>query len=585
MIATINKFLGLNQDTTGETQIALGESPNMINWRVTENYKIRKREGYKKLFNSLGNKNIQGMWYGKINGSYHFLFAYDGKIYEHNLTTHTNAELGTLTDAKTFFFTFNDKVYIRNGHEYKYWDGTTFGTVTGYRPVIAVATPPAGGGTANEEINNLNGLKEQWFSPDGVATVFKLTESNIDSVDFVKNRETGVTYTVTTDYTVNLTTGEVTFLVVPTVGALPDKISIGWKKSNGIRSELDKNPYSLLYGGENDTRVFIYGGSKNRYYYTGLADGLPSAEYFPANSYNDVGSSEFNVTALIKQYDRLIIYTENAAYYSYYDNIIDPTGQTIISFPTYPLNSAVGHVAPGQLQLIQNNPFSIFHGVYEWTATNVRDERNATYISKKVQPSLDEVDLKQAITVDFEKKGEYWLCVGSTVWIFNYRNSTWYMYDNINAKCFLVIDEHLYFGSVGTIEKFDMTNKNDNDEAIEAVWEMAFYDFGVEWRQKFSNKMWVSLNPEPRAKIDLSYQTDKDVSSETLQAVYFLATFGNMNFSNFGFSTNYNPQPFKFKIKAKKFVYFKILISNNQLDENAVVLSINIDVNIGGEAK
>ena len=46
----IDRFLGLNEDSTGDTQLKLGESPDMTNFRITENYKLKKREGYSPLF-------------------------------------------------------------------------------------------------------------------------------------------------------------------------------------------------------------------------------------------------------------------------------------------------------------------------------------------------------------------------------------------------------------------------------------------------------------------------------------------------------------------------------------------------------
>ena len=39
---TINKFLGLNLSNTGDTQIKLGESGNMNNFYITNDYKLRK---------------------------------------------------------------------------------------------------------------------------------------------------------------------------------------------------------------------------------------------------------------------------------------------------------------------------------------------------------------------------------------------------------------------------------------------------------------------------------------------------------------------------------------------------------------
>ena len=39
---TIDKFLGLNISNTGDTQIKLGESGNMENFYITNDYKLKK---------------------------------------------------------------------------------------------------------------------------------------------------------------------------------------------------------------------------------------------------------------------------------------------------------------------------------------------------------------------------------------------------------------------------------------------------------------------------------------------------------------------------------------------------------------
>lgn len=581
---TIDRFLGINEDTSGETQLQLGESPSMTNFRLTENYKLRKREGYEELFASLGAYDIQGMWYGKISGTYHFLFACNGNVYTHNLDTGTNTSIGTLTDAKTFFFAFGDKVYMLNGHEYKSWDGTTFGEVAGYVPLIATATPPAGGGTDNEGINLLTGKKRQWFSGDGTATVYQLRETNITSVDSVEVG--GVAKTVGSEYSVDLTAGTVTFTVAPPSGT-PDNVAIQWTKGTGSRTEVTAHKFAMFYGGQNDTRVFIYGDGTNRYYYTGLADGVPSAEYFPALNYREISSSEYSVTDIVRQYDRQIIYTNGGeTWYSYYDPItID--GNTIADFPTYPLNNAIGNVAFGQAQLIQNNPYSIQSGIYEWGATNVRDERNAVYISKRVQPSLDNVDLTQAITTDWERRKEYWMAIGNVVWIYNYRLDTWYKFELAhNVTGFLFIDNELYFSTDnGQIMKFDRLLTSDNGTSISASWEMNFYDFESEWLRKFLTEMWISLQPENKSSVDITYQTDRDADSDVYTAEYSLATFENADFGDWSFLVNYNPQPFRFKIKAKKFVYFKLILTNDSDIDKLTVLSINFPVRLGSKVK
>lgn len=579
----IERFLGLNEDTSGDTQLELGESPNMLNFRLTENFKLRKREGYKELFPSLGAFDIRGMWYGKVAGSNHFLFATNGHIYEHNLTSHANTSIGLLTDDETSFFAFGSKVYMLNGHEYKSWDGTTFGDVAGYIPLVATATPPAGGGSVNEQINLLTGKKRQTFSGDNLATLYQVAETALTSVDVVK--VAGVTKTVTTDYTVNLALGQVTFVVKPPVGQ--DNVDIQWTKGTGSRSEITENRFAMFFGGQNDSRVFFYGDGSNRYYYTGLAAGVPSAEFLPANNYREISSSQYAVTDIIRQYDRQIIYTNGGeAWYSYYDPITLVSGDVEADFPTFPLNDAIGNIAIGQAQLIQNNPFSIHNGVHEWVATNVRDERNAVYKSKKVEPSLDAEDLTQAITIDWEARREYWLAIGNQVWVYNYRLDAWYRFELAdNITCFFVVNNELYFGTSGQIMKFDESKRSDNGTVISSRWEMNFYDFEVEWLRKFLNRIWVTIQPGTKEKIVVEWETDKDASSQSYPLTYNLLDFANVDFGAWSFLTYYNAHPNRLKVKAKKFVYFKLILTNDSLTESATVLSINLLARTGGEAK
>lgn len=594
---SINKFLGLNMDITGETQLNVGESPYMVNFQITENYKLKKVNGYTQLFDNIAARPIQGMWRGKINGAYHFLYACDGKLYKYD--NGINTELGTLTDAKTFFFAFNDKVYILNGVEYKYWDGVDFLPVAGYRPLIAINTPPAGGGTLYEQINVLTGAKRQTFSPDETVKAYQLAETNIDSIDYVKVN--GELKTITTDYTVDLANGKVNFVTAPETGN-PGSIEIGWTKGTGQRDLILKCRAALLYGGANDTRVFMWGNGdyKNRRFYSGLADGVPSAEYFPANYWSDVGSDEFEITDIVKQFDRQIIFTENKAYYSYFEMIGDE-----VAFPVYPLNDVKGNKAFNQARIVLNNPYTIMEGVYEWLTTSVRDERNVRYMSKRVQPALDEVDLTAAITYDHEVNGEYWLSIANNVYIYNYRNDTWYYYQfSHNITSFISINDVLYFGTDnGQIMKFDAAVRDFNGQAITAIWEMSFYDFNAEYILKYVNQMWISLKPDTKSSLDVFWQTDKDpnyisfldfneidfsnftFSTPSSTIGYNLLDYGKINYRRWTYNTDNSPQPFGIKLKAKKFTYFKIILYNDDIYDSSTVLSINIAPRFGGVVK
>ena len=671
----IDKFLGMNLDSTGDTGLKLGESGSMSNWKITENYKLKKRNGYSQLFTDLTG-DVNSMWGGKINSNDFLLFAIATKIYARGILSDTdyasldtatyvnvdviktsaldtttvgtvaldnivvvdnltevalsdvdnvtsngkyyydsskvlnfivtkgayaniasartglgsqNAYLpvGTCVDGTVRFFSFNDKVYMQDGTDYKYWAGSgAFADVVGYVPALYTATTPAGAGTEFEGINLLNSQKRTYFSGDGAAVDYYLPETAVDSVD--KVYEDGILLTVAVDYTVVEATGIVTFGAAP--ANLSNNVQIYWTKDNTTRIEIENCLYNMQFGGKNDTRIFMWGNSnhKNRVYYSDLdGNGLPSAEYFPALNFNDIGSDEYAVTDVVRQYDRQIIYKQNESFYSYYDAYTDTSNVTYVVFPVFTLNQVKGNVAYDQVRLVNNNPYSIFDGIQEWIATNVRDERNAVYISKRVQPDLDLVDLTTAITVDYEKNWEYMICVGSVVWIHNYRLDVWYKYNLLDTPNFMyVYQNELYFCTDNTIMKFDDTFA-DNAVKFDDYWYMNYYNFGAGWLRKQINKIFFGIQPQSNSSLNVSWESDYAISNTvtriTNQGRVF--SFANLHFDDFTFNTIYNPKEVMKKIKIKKFTYMKLKLYCNSLTDTATVTSLTIPVNYGGDSK
>lgn len=586
----IDRFLGLHMDSTDGLNIQVGELSVLKNVRITENYKMRKREGYSQVFTAGSGGKIQGMWYGKLGASYYFVFARDGYCYSGNLSNGTTTSLGALTNARTYFFAFNDKLYIQNGSEYKVWTGTgSISDVAGYVPLVRIETPPTGGGTKYEEFNLLTGKKHQRFNANGTASAFTISEVNVNSIDAVKvlevvgGVEQWVTKTVTTHYTVNTTTGVITF----TAGNIPasgiDNVDIFWTKGSGDRSLVTANRQSVLFGGSNDSRVFMYGNG-NSVTYSALADGVPSAEYFTTSTYETIGSDEYDITQISKQYDRIIIHTERNSFYMV--NEISVTDGS--RFYVYPLNDSVGNVAFGEGRNILNNPYVVTNnGIFQFTATNVRDEKNVVFSSQRVQQGLSELTLSNAITFDWEKNYEYWVSVTNKAYIYNYKIDVWYYFELADTpSVFLEINGVAYFGtSAGKIMKFDENVLTDNGTAITARWETGFLNFGANYLRKFLNFGWVGLQPEAKSFCALSWQTDNNSSANTYDIEYNLIDFGNVDFGDFSFATNYNPQPFRLKFKAKKWCYFKLIGENNTTNKDMTILNITLPALVGGVAK
>ena len=592
---TINKFLGLNLSNTGDTQIKLGESGNMNNFYITNDNKLRKMYGYKSFYDF--ESEIKGMYAAVLNNIHYLLIATDGKLYyflsdelddEENWDDIEPTLIGTIGTGDCSFFTFDNKVYMLCG-KYMSWDGTTLKEIDGYVPKVFIATPPAGGGTEYEQINLLTGKKYQTFVADGTSTVYHLAETNITSVDKVVVN--GVDHTQESlYYSVNLTDGTVTFAIAPLSSSV-DNVEIYWTKTNSTsRALIEKMKFGTIFGGDVDTRVFLYGNpdERNRIRYSGVTEYGPSVEYFPTFNQLDIGPKNFAVTDLTRQYDRLLVTTNKPeAYYLTLGTLQIDEDRVESSVQTFPLNEAHGNVAMGQGQVLNNDPVTIENGaIIKWKATNVRDEKNMSDISQKIKLDLVGLNLVNVKTLDYQKENQYWLLNGTRVYIYNYFNDTFSRINLAHTMDHIAdLDGNIYTSTeTGKIVKFGEQFDDYNGIPINARWEMDFYDFDTPYLRKTMKKLWVLMQPQAKASCEVGYITNKNESPVKKEIEYSLTFFDDVDFRDFSFQVSNNPQPFRLKLKAKKFTNLKIVIENKKRTD-CTILALSLRVETGGESK
>lgn len=573
----IINFKGLKQDTvTGDTQLELNESPDMLNFKITKDYKLQKREGFRSLFDKL-NSPIQGMYYCKLGGKHHFVFSCGGKLKEYDLSDKTVADIGDIEDYPINFFYMKDKLYMLNGHSYKSYDGTTLKDVEGTIPEVVRGASPSGGGVSLDQINALTGKRKAFYSSNGTDTVYHLPEKDLKNV--IEIRVDNVV--VTSGFTLQLPAGTITFNSAPTKGV--ENVEITYEVKTNNRTFVTNCTHSMLFGGNNDTRVFIWGDvdDKNSRKRSAVFD----PEYFPVNNFDLIGSDETAITDIVRVNDRQIIFKESSAFYSYYQQT-EINGILTATFPTYNLNGVMGNVAPGQTQIIRESPFTLDHGVQYWVSTQIRDERDVVYKSGRVKPTLDFAELEKAITFDYQLQKEYWVCIGSDVWIYNYDNDTWYKYNNINATCFIVVNDNMMFGTPdGEINLFNKEYTGDNLQPIQIYWKSGFSNLGVETKVKYLAETWLTMKPEVHSRIYFTWRTNKKSDNNKYLCTYSFANFDDVDFSDFSFETNYNPQAFHKKTKAKKFAYIQFILEDTSETHHATINEINVRVRVGGKLK
>lgn len=577
----IGKWLGLNQSPDGDTTLKMGEAAVMRNWRITREGHLQIRPGYAPLCTLSAGSSVQGMWSGYVGGDFHFLAACGGRLWDVDSESWQVVSVGEIEDAPTHMFGFGGKVYLLTGTEYYCWNGTGAVTaVEGYIPIVSTAVPPEGGGTLLERVNVLTGKRRAQFSPDGIATVFYLPEQNVDAVLSVEGA--GVPWVA------DIAAGTVTFHTAPAEGV--NTVTVTWRKGDGNRVAVAGMKFAEVYNGATDARVFLYGNGSNSAVYSDLDEhGVASAEYFPEMNTLAVDSENTPITAMIRHYDRLMAYKPDGAFCIQSGSLTLDTGEVTAAFTCIPVNREIGNTPPGQVRLMENNPVTLHgRGVYQWSLSSAgsRDERNAKRISHRAENTLSTFALDGCITFDDEQQQELYIICGDEALIYNYAADAWYFYTDFPALGMIRVGGKLLFaGADGRLYHFDREHRSNDGQEIDAYWESGAMDFGALWRRKYSTELWVAMKPESQARILVGVETDRTSNCGQKQVAHGLATFVHTDFAHFSFGTNRKPRVVRVRPRARKFAFYKLIISSCSASATATVLSVDLQVRYTGNVK
>lgn len=470
--------------------------------------------------------------------------------------------------------------------------------VSPYIPTVVINRTPTGGGSANENYNRLGTGFKNSFNGNGAAVAYTLTDANLDST-LVTATVGGVPKVETTDFTVNRTTGIITFTAAPASGT--NNVIITAYKT--IQSDIDtilKCLYAIPFGGQNDNRVFFAGNGTGYYYWTGITTSGIDPTYFPYNNYNIIGLTDENINGFGKQYDTLCIFKPREIYGVTYTW----DGSTGI-FDTFPVNAQIGCDCPGTIQTINNNLvwMNSYGGIYTLVGTAVESQRNVFPISRNINPRLLlETALKTANSVDFN--GKYWLNVGDKVYLWDYFISpytdtgnpeqsakllSWWYFDNIDSSCFIIDDQSLYYVNETNGKSVQFITSNDGTQ---------FYDFGVGYSsmyriplRDFGNginefdvlEMWVDCRGDTRTLIQVVYVTSDDINGDPSMDYIEVGSFSYDTFSydTFTYQVMGYKETFPLAPMEKKIDLFGVEFSNDDGGRDMNISDIQLLYRLG----
>lgn len=600
-VLKIKEFLGLNENPDGDTGLKNGEMAEMRNFRITRDKHLQIRPGQKTILSvreawdawvsgksdTPKNPRFCGAWNGLAGGYERTLIAFGGAVFSVSTLTESVKVVGACTQDDTTFFGFGDKVYLLNGHEYLSWNGddnTQFAEVVGYIPTVITASTPAGAGTALENVNRLSGKRKAKFSPDGTSKDFMLPEKSVDEIVAVEGTNN--------TYTLSQAEGKVTFNEAPAAGV--NTITITYRKGNGEPDQVRKMRFAELFNGATDSRVFLYGDGTNKTIYSGtnIETGQPSAEYFPDLYEAAIGDENTPITAMIRHHSRLMVFKTNSAWSMDYNVVTTAIGTITAALYVTPVNRQFGNEAPGQVQLLENDPLTLdSDAVYQWKATTssgniTSDNRNASRVSDRVKSTFSEFDLAKVKTFNRRYENEYWFLYNGKACIMNYGNNTWYLYTNMPFMQMLEINGKVYgFREDGGVVHVSRQYRNDDGKEIDAYAETGNMDFDRDWLVKYSPMIFVAIKPESNARVTVTVETNRrsDYPEKIVSAG--LTSFVNVDFNHFSFGTNRKPQVRRLKIKVKKATFYKLVFKSLSASATATVLETDIQLRYTGKVK
>lgn len=496
------------------------------NFRIMPDGSLKKREGYKVLCTD--SESIRAIWAGKINSENVLFYADNSSVKKYSFDENLSYDISELPsngkDAQ--FFYYRDGLYLADGNSILRLGNDGFSSAEGYVPLLGKDWATGYPGEIYEPLNILTSKARITYKVSDDYTSFLPTLYPVKTIDALYKN--GVLLSESQYYfddalnTINvsgLTPGDA-------LEANLEFVNTDFSLSDALGSCTS----ATVFGGINNSRVFIWNGEQKNTVFTSTYVSRKSLEeaqsrygncsplYFQSGNEFTVGDSRYDVTAVTRHYDRLLIHTEKDTW------MADSSACGLEEFPVMNINSSVGCAALNATAMAGNDPISVGDsGIFRWTSeTDQLDECNAYSISTAIDGLLPDYPYGKVAAHTYKKRGEVWISFPekSVIWIYSYLRKCWYKFTDIKAYHLFEQNENPGFTTEFDICLFsenlylDYTKENmSSPRTISASFESGFLNFGTE-RSKRLNDVICSADLE-FGEMTLTFTTDRREKIET----------------------------------------------------------------------
>jgi hypothetical protein len=207
-------------------------------------------------------------------------------------------------------------------------------------------------------------------------------------------------------------------------------------------------------------------------------------------------------------------------------------------------------------------------------------------ISQKIRLDLNKMNMRLFKTLDHQSENQLWFGSTNNIYIYNYFNQTYSrLYIEDDLRHLADLGNTIYMGTLdGKVMQWGEQYDKFDDKIIRAHWEMNFSDFDTAYLRKTMNRLWILMQPQAKSSADIGFITNRNSSASKKHIQYNLQVLDNVDFTDFSFEMGINPQPFRLKMKAKKFTNLKITIDNTEATD-CTILQLVLKVESFGESK
>lgn len=585
-VAVIDEFLGVDF-TNSPSNVDLKKSPNGVNMIRDVPGKVRKCMGYETI--KTYDARINGAHFR--HGDEEYLIHSGTKIYKGETALYSDMD-----DARSKSWQIEDNLYIVDGKALLVYDGTTVKKASddGYIPTLTIAKSPSGGGEQYEALNLLQPGFTELFGGTETDKTFQLSFSGLDSKAvqawLLNSSGDWVQKTEGTDFSVNRSTGAVTFTTAPGVSPVSgeDNVKItAFRTVDGYADRINKCKIGILFGVNGAADRIFLSGNPDYINYDWYCD-YNNPLYWPDTGYATLGTAKSAIVGYSIINDRLAAHKDSMEDDR---NVILREGDITDNEPTFKIVNTLqgaGAVAPYSFAYLANEPLFLTDlGIYAITPQDITGEKysqnRSFFLNGKL---LEEPNMSEAYACVY--KDLYWLCLNNVAYILDglqplqtdkslpyaTRQYAGFYRTNLPARVMWVHDSRLYFGTTdGKVCRFfddpeSLQSYNDNGEPIHAIWDTPDFYGNLFYKNKTFRHLDVRLASAIATSIKIWVQKRGLwilIKEDNSTGRYF--SFMSLVFSKLSFSPDTTPKTVPSKIKVKKVDKARFRFENDVLNE------------------